>query len=138
MRNSQLHSAQLGEKGIAAATVVVWKFLPFSLLGGNLPHSSWWPSTKMSASKARRLQGNRAGFGPLNTKLGTKNERQGMLDADKHLMAAEYLTGTFYPTEDSPPAAMSHDQATALATAHALLGIAGLLREISTALTNRS
>ena len=33
-----------------------------------------------------------------------------MLDADKHLLAAEYLIGTFYPTEDSPPAAMSHDQ----------------------------
>jgi hypothetical protein len=88
--------------------------------------------------KAWRLLGNPAGFSPLNTKLGPKNERQGMLDADKHLMAAEYLTGTFYPTEDSPPAAMSHDQATALATAHALLGIAGLLREISAALTSRS
>ena len=88
--------------------------------------------------KACRLLGNPAGFSPLNTKLGPKNERQGMLDADKHLMAAEYLTGTFYPTEDSPPAAMSHDQATALATAHALLGIAGLLREISAALTSRS
>jgi hypothetical protein len=59
-----------------------------------------------------------------------------MLDADKHLLAAEYLIGTFYPTEDSPPAAMSHDQATALATAHALLAIGALLREISTALTS--
>jgi hypothetical protein len=58
-----------------------------------------------------------------------------MLDPNKHLLAAEYLTSTFYPTEDSQPAAMSHDQATALATAHALLAIAGLLQEISTALT---
>jgi hypothetical protein len=57
-----------------------------------------------------------------------------MLDPNKHLLAAEYLIGTFYPTEDSAPAAMSHDQATALATAHALLAIGGLLREISAAL----
>jgi hypothetical protein len=61
-----------------------------------------------------------------------------MLDPNKHLMAAEYLIGTFYPTEESPPAAMSHDQATALATAHALLAIAGLLREISTTLSGGS
>ena len=81
--------------------------------------------------------GNPMGPSHLNTKLGPKNERQAMLDADKHLMAAEYLVGTFYPTEDSPPTAMSHDQATALATTHALLAIAGLLREISTALASR-
>jgi hypothetical protein len=61
-----------------------------------------------------------------------------MLDANKHLLAAEYLTGTFYPTDDSPPAAMSHDQATALATAHALVAIACLLKEISTTLTGSS
>lgn len=67
-------------------------------------------------------------------KLGPKNGRQAMFDPNKHLLAAEYLIGTFYPTEDSPPAAMSHDQATALATAHALLAIGGLLREISMAL----
>jgi hypothetical protein len=76
------------------------------------------------------------GTNNINSKLGPKTERQAMLDADKHLLAAEYLTGTFYPTEDSPPTAMSHDQATALATAHALLAIAALLREISTALTS--
>ena len=27
-----------------------------------------------------------------------------MFDPNKHLLAAEYLIGTFYPTEDSPPA----------------------------------
>ncbi len=59
-----------------------------------------------------------------------------MLDTNKHLLAAEYLIGTFYPTDDTAPAAMSHDQATALATAHSLLAIAGLLREISIALTS--
>jgi hypothetical protein len=62
------------------------------------------------------------------------DEGKGMIDPDKHLMAAEYLTGTFYTNDVGPPAAMSHDQATALATAHALLAIAARLGEISSAL----
>lgn len=70
----------------------------------------------------------------FTSKLRAKNERRAMIDTDKHLLAAEYLIGTFYPAEETTPTAMSHDQATALATAHALLAIAGVLREISTAL----
>jgi hypothetical protein len=60
-----------------------------------------------------------------------------MTDPEKHMRAAEYLTGTFYVDENSHPAVMSHDQATALATAHALLAIAGRLDEISKALASR-
>jgi hypothetical protein len=71
----------------------------------------------------------------FTSKLRAKHERRAMLDTDQHLLAAEYLIGTFYPTDDTTPSAMSHDQATALATAHALLAIAGLLREISTSLS---
>jgi hypothetical protein len=61
-----------------------------------------------------------------------------MIDPDKHIKAAEHLTGTFYTSEDSQPAVMSHDQAIALATAHALLAIAGRLDEISEALASRA
>jgi hypothetical protein len=60
-----------------------------------------------------------------------------MIDPDKHIRAAEYLTGTFYAGEDDQPAVMSHDQAIALATAHALLAIAARLGQISEALPSQ-
>ena len=60
------------------------------------------------------------------------------MDPDEQVKAAEHLVQTFYVSDDRKPSVMSHDQAIALATAHALLAIAGRLEQIGTALTNRA